>query len=564
MLSIAVVLSACNSKDKCSDGCATGFVCKDDKCIPISSGRALGFDINPPTDSMSARTELPMVTSTGDPVMVVLDSNVAIMGTVVPQPMMAPQVMAQQMTTQLKYSSEAHVAVSIPSSIPGRADLQITTDMASNAFMFTVGSSRAMPGVPAVLTFTPGATASQSQPPIPIQVTQLQPVLMVDFPTIDEILVIRGQLVDPQGIGLFGYVARAFYKGVQVSNGSPTSSDGTFGLLIPQNAVANGGADNITLTMTPPPNQAVSPPAVDLPQFRSIEVQAKELALETAVQPQSYTLPVFAPAMNQPPFQFLVIANGQPQKGVSVTFTMNQPIAPNGSAYFQTSSVSDASGIVSVYLVAGTTDQPISYQVMVQGPADATFGYASQCNPALPISLDASGNPPLPAVTFTLAPRVQLSGTVSDAMAAPAVDATVTATQTGGVTDCGVDATAPQPFSTTSGSGGDYKMLVDPGSYTIDVDPPPMASWPRVTLSGTDAVTLTAAMVRNITLPAGQFVEGYVYAPDGAAIPTANVEIFDVFCKEAPCGAVQAPVSLAKMQTDPTGKFQAVIPMTLP
>jgi hypothetical protein len=522
------------------------------KCIAVSSGRWLALDVVPPSNSPAARTEFSMITSTGDPLSVNLDANVSIMGTVMPQPML--------------YSPEAHVAVTIPSAIPGRAGLQITTDMASDMFMFMVGASRVMPGVPATLTFTPGASASQTQPPIPLPVDQLQPTLTLAFPTKEQLMPIIGQLVDDQNNPLVGYTVRAFYNDVLISNVAATASDGSFTLSIPPHTGPNEGPEDITFIMAPPLDTTMMPPAAELPQFRANPVEAKELSLETQVAPHVYTLPAFVPATAQPPFQFTVTANGQPQEGVTATFTMIQQASPDGNAYFQTSGMSDKDGLINVALVLGPGATPVNYQVMLQGPSDPTFQFASQCYPAVTVGLDPNGAAPA-AVSFTLIPKVQLSGTVSDSMFAPAVGAMVTATQTSGSTLCGANATPPKPFQTISGSGGDYRMMVDPGTYVIDVDPPSnsMAGWPRLTLSGTDGVTLSGAMVRNIMLPPAQFIEGHVYGSDGVTpIAMATLQFFDVFCKQAPCGPTQAPVSLAQVQSDATGKFQAVIPMTLP
>jgi len=392
------------------------------------------------------------------------------------------------------------------------------------------------------------------------------PMVTLDFPDRSQMIVIIGKLLDDQLQPLVNYATRAFYGDAQVSNVSLTGYDGTFTLLIPPPALPNSGVDNITITMVPPQDLTVTPPANELPQFRSNPVQARELSMETAVEPHVYTLPAFLPTTAQAPFDFVVMANGQPQEGVSVQFTMNQAVTPDGVAYFQASGVSDANGVVHVPLVLNPATASATYQVMIQGPADSSFGYASQCSPAKTIGLDANGGSPAP-FTFVLTPKVQLSGTISDNMAAPAVGARVTATQTGGVTDCGAAATAPKPVQVISGPGGEYTMKVDPGTYTLDVDQPSnsMVRWPRVTLSGGDAVTLSNAMVRNIALPAAQFLEGFVYGPDGATpVPMADVQILEVFCREANCGPTQAPVSLAQVKTDAMGMYQAVIPMTLP
>ena len=551
-LALAFALG-CDSPARCTSNqqCGTGYACQKNQCTSIVSGRQLGVEIQPASDSLYARTERPNVPFLGAPVDLYLDGTALVSATV--EPAMLPTM----------YSSDAHVQVTIPSRLPGRAAQQIMTEMAMNQFMFGVGSSR-IDTATATFLFTPGSTNSQNQPPIPLSVDKLEPTLDFVFPPDDEMTVIHGQLVDDQNNPLAGYLARAWYQGLQgqqVSNTFPTMADGTFALLIPPLAVPATN-DAITITLTPPGRTVASgsgtqttTTVVDLPQFVSAPVSLSLLAQQAA--PPVFVLPAFVPATTQ---AFTVVADGAPQSGVSMRFMMNVPLAGGGSAYFQASGMSDSYGIVTVPLVPGTPVQPVSYQVMIQG-RDATFNYASQCIPALPLNLDAIGNLPTPT-SFTLMPKVQLSGTVSDSMSAPAVNALVTATQISGVTDCGVSATPPPAASSKAGSGGEYKLQLDPGMYRIEVDPPPsaMVNYPRTVLDGTEAVEVSGALVRNISLPGGNVAMGTVYAPDGTPVPMASVEIFETFCKEAPCGAVQPPVSLAQVTTDALGNFQTVLP----
>jgi len=547
--------SACGSKSRCENDqqCASGFVCQQNQCISIVNGRTLGVEILPPTESLLAKTERPNVPFLGDSVNLLLDATAFVSGTVTTS---SPPTM---------YSTDAHVQVTIPSRLPGRADQQVTTEMAMNQFMFGVGSSR-LDTVTATFLFTPGSTNAQNQPPIPLSAT-LEQHLEFAFPLGEEMTVVRGQLLDDQNMPLAGYLARALYQGPQgqqVSNTSATMSDGTFALLIPPNAV-RATNDAITVTLMPPgkpvpaSSNTQATTMVDRPQFVSNPVSLKSLT--TQATPLVYVMPAFIPAITPPPFSFTVLADGQPQSGVSVRFTMNVPLATGGNAFFQASTTSDSAGMVSVPLVPGSVTQPISYQVMIQG-RDAMFAYASQCVPALPFNLDIAGNLP-PPVTFALTSKVMLSGTVSDSMSAPAANAQVTAMQLAGVTACGTDATAPPAVSTKAGSGGEYKLNLDPGTYRIEVDPPAssMVTYPRTVLDGANAVTVSAALVRNIPLPAGNVAMGVVLAPDNVTpVPMASVEIFEVFCREANCGAVQPPVSLALVTTDAMGKFQTVLP----
>lgn len=555
-LALSVLLGAtlgCDSSRRCSDDeqCPTGFACRQNQCLSIVSGRTLGVEILPPSDSMWAETEYPNLTFEGTRQPLYLDTTTQVSGLVDPG------------TAPMQYSADAHVQVTIQSRLPGRSDLQIGTEMAMNQFKFGVGTSR-LNTIMASFLFTPGATNATNQPPIPITLP-LTPTLQFTFPDKSKMTVLHGQLVDDQGNALAGYLARA-YQGTagqqQVSNTFPTMADGTFALLIPLGAVPYPD-DTITLTLTPPANPTTM--LVDLPQFQSNPVSLKTLSDETMTAPHVYTLPAFVSASSQVPFTFTALADDKPQSGVSMRFTMSVPVSADGNAYFQASATSNSDGIASVPLVPGTVDRPVAYQVMVQG-RDTAFAYASLCVPALPFNVDAAGTLPVTA-PFTLKQKVQLSGTISDSKSAPAVGATVTVTQTLGVTDCGAAATPPPIVSATTGSGGDYKVMLDPGTYRLEVDPPPasMVTYPRTILDGANAIAVGTALVHNITLPEGNVAMGTVYAPDQVTpVPGVSVEIFEVFCRQASCGATQPPVSLGLVQTDMMGNFQTILPATLP
>jgi hypothetical protein len=257
----------------------------------------------------------------------------------------------------------------------------------------------------------------------------------------------------------------------------------------------------------------------------------------------------------------LVTANGEPQNGVTAHFHTVIPSSTGGAATFDAAAVSNEQGLIEVALIPGTAADPRIYAVAIEGPTDPKYMYAPLCIPTLAVNVGDDGAPlALPPVTLTQ--RFQLSGSVSDSKAAPASGATVKATQmaTGGVdATCGGGASAPS-FSTITDANGNYFLLVDPGTYQLDVDPPAMAAWPRLT--DATGVIVSHPTVYPISLPAGQAVEGTVVASDMVTpLGLAKITIFQVFCDSPPCSGFPPPVVLAQTQSDINGAFATVLPL---
>jgi hypothetical protein len=553
MLALAGIACGSNGQGACKlpADCADGFACVNNTCIPRSSGRNLGVEILPPSDSISAATELPMLSLTGQSIQVVADDKISVLGAVTfPAP-----------TSAAVYPShEAHVVVTIPSLIASRDDLQIATEMAMAQFTFVVPKQRLE--VTANLRFIPGS-AAQTQPPIPLA-APLAAMLTLDFPGPEVMTKINGKLVLADGSPAGGYVARASVQSVQsvqISNAVTLSDDGSFGLLVPPDAIPLGSPDLVSLSFTPVSTSPSGEPP-NLPQLVTTPTSLATLASTNAATPPIvFTMPDFL----QPQlFQLLVTANGEPQNGVTAHFHTEIASMPGATAIFEATAVSNDLGLIEVSLIPGTAAEPRTYAVAVEVPPDPKYNYAPVCIPNLVVNVGDDGTAlPLPPVTLTQ--RFQLSGSVSDSKAAPAVGATVKATQMatgGGDATCGGGASTPS-FSTITDANGNYFLLVDPGTYQLDVDPPAMAAWPRLT--DATGVTVSHPTVYPISLPAGQAIEGTVVASDMVTpLGLAKITIFQVFCDSPPCGGSPPPIVLAQTQSDANGAFATVLPLPLP
>jgi len=118
---------------------------------------------------------------------------------------------------------------------------------------------------------------------------------------------------------------------------------------------------------------------------------------------------------------------------------------------------------------------------------------------------------------------------------------------------------------TTTDASGKYTLMVEPGSYRVDVEPSASSPWPRLTEDGDLAVVVLQDTVHPIALPAGEVVEGTVTASDQSTpMPGASVTVFDVSCRSVPCEGTMSPSVLAKGITDMTGTFRLVVTKATP
>lgn len=536
----AALLVGCSSsgmKPACmvdADCTGTGDnVCMEGMCKPRPTGRLVAFELTPPMSSTAGPTELKNVMLTGGPLSLAADDKTIVTGTVT--------------SDATLFASEAHVKVTMPSRIPGRPDLEISSEMAMNMFTFTVAQGRVGTDTTAQFRFTPG-TAAQFQPPVTLSLPLVSPIT-TPFPAKMDLIAVNGQLVDKDGRPFVGdsYRTQLSYQRGLVSNVIPTDATGTFRLLVPPDSTPPQPDDLVTLTIGTADNtetlQFVTSPPVSL----------RALAAATKASPRIFIMPDH---LTPVPAALHVTAGGKDQEGVTVRFRAEIPAPPYGNAVYQRWGDTDAQGLVQVPLIPGPAGAPVSYQISIQAPTDAR--YASRCVPDVAVELNsAAALAPLPPLDLDLKPT--LSGNVRDNTDAPVAGARVTATQIAPAATCAEAGGAT--VSPPTDAAGNYLLNLDPGTYRIEVTPPPNSSWPRRIEDGTDAVTVSHNRVHPIALAAGEMVGGVITASDGQTLlGDTKVTIWAVFCRSAPCVGTPPPEVLAQTTTDMFGNFSAVIP----
>jgi hypothetical protein len=526
--------AGCTSDNQCGASAA----CMMGTCLQRGSDRTVAVEILPRSDSVSARTDIASVALGPDLIQIQADDRVVLTGTV-------------------HNGAAAHVVVLTPSPIPGQADLQFETDLADFNFQLGVGASLLQSRATVWLlpkTQTPG------QPPVPF-LTTLDTVLNFTFPASAEMTVVRAILHDSLELPASGYMARAYVGTSVVSNAATTDELGLFTLLIAPKTLANDKQTMITVELTPPAAQDSGPRFVTQP----FPVVAGTV---NSVLPRTFRMPAF---LTPAPLRFTVQSpnrNAQPVSDATVRFRTDIPTAwaasdgmaaSDGTAIYEREARTNGLGEVEVLLIPGTATDPRNYQITIQPPPDS--GYAARCVPLHPVTIAGNQGQPQYSTTFTLDPQFTLQGNILGSDGLPAVAVTVTATPTAADPGC-VNAISKAPISSTTLRNGSYQMLVDPGTYRLDIDPPIGAPLPRLTEEAERAITIANNTTHDVMLPAGEVVDGTVVGANGMPLGSAGIRILQVLCQEESCiGASRIPPALrSQTRTDTDGRFRAVLP----
>ncbi|MBC8132387.1 MAG: hypothetical protein H7X95_05345 [Deltaproteobacteria bacterium] len=535
----SLFVSSCGSKaatsQKCiTDAqCAVDHVCMIGTCLPRGTGRTVAVEILPRTDSTAARTGIANVVLGPGQIALAADDRVVVQGTVTNAP-------------------NAHVIVLVANPIPGQADLQFETDLANFKFQLDVGS-RLIKSL-ATIWLIP-TIENQHLPPVPFQ-TMLDSSLTFTFPPAAKMTAIRGVLHDSLNQPASGFLVRAHVRSKVVSNVATTDDTGTYQLVIAPDAVPDDATEMLSIDFTP-----VDPDSG--PRFQTAPFL---LAAATAnnSKPRVFKMPA---SLTPAPLRFLVQSSDKgaiPLSDVTVRFRTAIDAGADGVALYEREKRTNALGEVEVLLIPGTASQPRDYEITVVPAPDSP--YASKCIAQHPVTNVGSDSQPQYSKTFLLDPKVTLQGTVLANDGSPAATLSVTATQVAVAWEC-TNAVFASPVSSTTLRTGNYQMLVDPGSYRLEIDPPIGSSVPRLIEDGDLAVVVTTDPVtrHDVTLPPGEVIEGDVKGVDGMLIGSASLRIFQVLCQGETCGGAMriAPALRAQTRTDMMGHFRAVLPLPL-
>jgi hypothetical protein len=535
--------SPASARCQTDDQCGGGLACSAGTCLPRGAPLlSWKIELAPGGSSAAAFTELANVSAPADAFDLTATPKVTVTGTISLDATAAP------LTT-------AHVVLSVPSAIAGRPNLQFETDLAPTTATklptptFTLSVPSGIVGRAGTLRLLPGAPDNATHATSTFSVTVAP---MLALPVGPKALTVRGRLLSALGDPIGGLVARAFQDGNLVSNVVTTvsndpsgSNNGTFALTVPAGGADAVNAKSLAVELEPATSDA------PLPHF-----WAKPFALTTNVDLGDIHLPAYS----QPnPFGFVFhggTADDPPVSGAIVRAWTTLADDMTGTTDFLRDGLTDAKGQASLSLFPGSTAALLPYDIAVIPPADSI--YAADCLAMFGLSTGGV----LPAVV--LAQRTVVTGALVGDDGTPVMGAVILATRTAPdhPTVCDQNAGTPQG-TTTSNANGTFSLRLDPGTYTLDFDPPEGAPFPRLTETAVlvprvDAGTTTT---HDVKLPPGAVVEGTVRDTSGQPLPQAGLRFYAPACA-APETCVGAPPVLeAQAHANGNGHFRAIIPM---
>jgi hypothetical protein len=372
--------------------------------------------------------------------------------------------------------------------------------------------------------------------------------MWLTFPS--DTLTVRGRLVSAVLTPRKGFLARAFQGSLLVSNVGETQADGTFSLTVPSGNVAGDPAHTITVELAPKDDTSADPRFISHVVALGATTDLGDLRLPASGEPNAFRFDVLGDSVS-----------GTPVSGALVRARAAIIGSPDGAADYSRGGLTDAQGSVNLSLLPGTADALRPYVITVIPPPNSAYGIT--CLPMFPLGTGGTVAAPALARKIALRPRAVIAGSLTSADQSAAANMTVVATRTdsgaGDGTTCNTAVAAPA--SVTSDKTGHYTLLLDPGTYRIDYDPPAGAAVPRLTES---AVVVKGDAQRDVTLPEATLVEGTVHGPDGLPVPSVVIHLFRIACGGAgrPCTGPDRvePLLRAVGRTDAKGVFRLIVP----
>ena len=368
--------------------------------------------------------------------------------------------------------------------------------------------------------------------------------------------------MSPLQIPQTGFQVRAFQDGQLVSNVATTNPLGGFRLAIPNDPVYAVNGRPITVELTPGQNQSGSV------RFRLHPGDLGQGHRGPRARPRDLTMPTLAdPNM----FRFKVVdPSQQPVAGALVRVRTLISTDGTGAAEFTHDGTSNASGNVDLALIPGVAGAPRPYDIAVIPPTSSSYGLACvngfRITKGGPLSTPGSGDPPI-AGWLALPMRATLSGKIYSADGVPVSGVSISPTRTAADASmpCATTVVSP-PASTSTGRDGSYQLLLDPGTYQLDYDPPAGAPVPRLTETGV-IVNTGLNPDHAVQMLTGALIKGAVHGSDGTPLPSVGVRFFEVACVgRNDCYGTNrvSPILRGVTHTDSDGTFRVVVPIQLP
>jgi hypothetical protein len=525
--------------------CGAGNACIAGACIPRGvPQQTWAVEVVPRSDSSAGTTRFPAVSFTSDVTALTADAKVTVSGVLAPG-------------ASVGGPGASHLVTTVQTVIPGYTDLQFETDSSLNPGATDAGFTFSVPagtiGQLASFRLIPLPPRDLAQPPVTIQ-ARLARAVTLGYSS--NYYFISGRLVSPAQQPLAGYSVRAFQGGQLVSDVKPTSAAGQFRTTIPVEAGFATSGQTLTIELSTGGD-------VGAPLVRFV---TPPLSLGGNIDLGDLSIPV-VPATGTYRFQ-VSDPSGQPIAGAVVRAHTDISFDRSGGIDFTRDGTTDPSGNVELPLVAGTEGAPRRYDIALLPPPTSRFG--STCLTGFAITATtpiSTGSATAIAASLSMPQKAMLPGTILSAAGAGVAGVTIAATRAAGDPGmtCGKLALVSPPASATTGRDGSYQLLLDPGTYQFDYDPPAGAPVPRLTEVGI-GVGAGANTARVVQLLPGALVKGEVRGPDGAPLAFAGVRFLEVVCSgpDACFGPDRVvPILRADTHSDADGSFSAVVPSQL-
>ncbi len=482
--------------------CGGGTSCTNGTCLAHAAGGTWAIELLPTSDSSAAQTQLAAVSFSDQKTNVlVADAKAIITGDL-------PEGEA--------LIGDSHVILTIQTPIPGHADLQFQTDWLTPAttgapltFSLTLPASTLGSNVTFLLSGLP--PADEAQPPENIQ-AKLATVnhLMVDHTS----FYVTGTVVNSSG----AFVAHALSGGQIVSNTATVGvGDGRFRVEIPKQvaqAAAAPSGQPITIEVVPSGSQ------YSTPRFTTPPITFNPANVEIDIG--TLNLPAIGFATL---FRFKVAGPDQkPVFGAIVRAHTVLASDESGSSDMVRDGITDMNGNVDLPLLPSSNGGTQNYDVAVIPPSGSALGIS--CVSAIAINggqnPGGAGTTPV-AAQLSLPTKATLSGTIlaAEGGVVPGVAIAATRTAVDPSSNCGSSIVAASA-SGISNPDGSFQLMVDPGTYRLDFDPPAGAAVPRLTQTGV-VVTASSTSMGSVDLPSGELINGVVHASDGSPLPSVDV-----------------------------------------
>jgi hypothetical protein len=524
------------------DACGPGNACMAGSCIPegVPEG-TWAIELVPRSDSNAAITRRSSVDFRGDVTVLTADSKVTVTAT---------------LPTGSAFENASHMVATVRTGIPGYTDLIFEADSSSSSPTFTFKVPAGALHQMTTFRLVPLPPRAVAQPPVEI-VLPLTESVNLNYSS--DYYFISGRVVS-QALDTRGAFTVRVFQGGQLVSDVSAALDGVIRSAVPTAAAFARTGQMVTLELSVTVDDAGTVRRFSTPPFRLTgNLDLGNLTFPAMPPPAIYRLRIADPS-------------NKPVAGVVVRAHADLSVDGSGAIDFTRDGTSDSNGNVDLTLIAGTAAAPQSYDIAVQPPASSRFGSACATgfliNDETPTTTaGAAANAPV-ATILSVPEKPTLPGKIlsADGTLVAGVNILATRVGAGAATSCGKAVLAPPQITATSNRSGAYQLLLDPGIYQFDYDPPAGAPVPRLTETSV-AVNVGSNVGRVVQMLPGALIKGQVNGPDQNGLALAGVRFLEIACKgtDACYGRNRVgPILRGETHTDADGTFRAVVPLQLP